>query len=370
MLFAKALSIFLGTVIGVGIFGLPYVASKAGFFIVLLYFLILGVVAFFIHFIFGRVALGTEKIHRLPGYVERYLGSIWKKITFLVVSLGLLGALLAYLIIGGEFLKLFFGPYFGGQIIFYTLLFFTAGAILIFLGVRSISQVELSLFVTLFIIFFLFLMKALPAVNFAHLKTLNLNFLPLPYGVILFSLWGTAIIPEIKEMLGGDKEKLRKLLLVGIALSIIVYLVFIFIIFGVTGPFTSKEAMSGFAETLGDGIIKLGFIFGTITCFTSFITLGLTLKKVLWYDFGLSPTLAWAITCFLPLLLFFLGLREFIKVIGLTGALMLGVEGIIIVFLYRAFLKEKFSQKMNPAFYLLTAVFILGIIFEIIYFLC
>ena len=33
--FFKALSVFLGTVIGVGIFGLPYVASKAGFFLLI-----------------------------------------------------------------------------------------------------------------------------------------------------------------------------------------------------------------------------------------------------------------------------------------------------------------------------------------------
>ena len=45
MTFFKALAVFLGTVIGVGIFGLPFVASKAGFFIVLLYFLLKHIVS-------------------------------------------------------------------------------------------------------------------------------------------------------------------------------------------------------------------------------------------------------------------------------------------------------------------------------------
>ena len=39
--YLKALSVFAGTIIGVGIFGLPYVASKVGFFVVVLYFLLI-----------------------------------------------------------------------------------------------------------------------------------------------------------------------------------------------------------------------------------------------------------------------------------------------------------------------------------------
>jgi len=365
--FVKALSIFLGTVVGAGIFGLPYVASKAGFFIVFLYFLILGAIAFFIHLIYGKVALGTAGLHRLPGYVEKYLGIFWKKISFLVIALGLFGAILAYLIIGGQFLKIFISPYFGGKLIVYTLLFFTLGALLIFWGLKSISQVELSLLIVLFIILLLFFFKALPRIDLNNFKNMNLGSLFLPYGVILFSLWGTSVVPEIKEMLEGDRRKIKKVLLSGIIISSIFYLFFAFIVFGVSGASTSKDAISGFANILGNGIVILGFIFGVITCFTSFITLGLTLKKVLWYDFGLSRNLSWFIACFFPLFLFLLGLREFIDVICWTGALALGIEGIIIVFLYKSFLKKKFSQKMKPVYYLLPLVFFIGIVFEILY---
>jgi len=57
-------------------------------------------------------------------------------------------------------------------------------------------------------------------------------------------------------------------------------------------------------------------------------------------------------------------------VISFTGAISLGIEGIIIVFLYREFLKKKFSQKINPVFYLLAGIFVLGIILELVYFMC
>jgi len=205
-----------------------------------------------------------------------------------------------------------------------------------------------------------------------------LKFLIYPYGVILFSLGGSAVIPEIKEMLiasPGKSQKvearksLRKVISLGTIIAVITYLFFIFIVLGVCGPNTSKEAISGLRQILGSNIIKLGFAFGVIACFTSFLTIALTLKKVFWYDFGFPKNLAWFITCFLPLILFLLGLREFIEVIGFSGALGMGAEAIIIVFLYRKFLKKKFSKNMNPGFYLLTGIFVLGIIFGIIHFL-
>lgn len=369
MKFIKALSVFVGTIIGVGIFGLPYVASKAGFFVVLIYFFAMSFIAIVIHLLFGKVALGTETLYRLPGFVGEYMGSNWKKITLATIGSGLVGAILAYLIVGGTFLQYFFSPYFGGNNLIYTLIFFGAGAYLILRGIKHISQVEFSLLIVFFSILAAIFIKAIPFIDFNNFQKIDLSFIALPYGVILFALWGSSLIPELEEMLGKDANKLLKRVIVsGILLSAATYLLFVFMVLGVTGQNTSKEAISGLANALGNGVIRLGFIFGVITCFTSFIALGLTFKKILWYDFGLPKRLSWFIACFLPLFLFFLGLKEFIRVIGLTGALSLGFEAIIIVFLYRAFLKKKLSQKMNPLLYIMPVLFVLGIFFEIYYF--
>jgi len=369
MKFLKALAVFLGTVIGVGIFGLPFVALKAGFFVVLFYFLIMALIAISINLIYGEIISGSEKINRLPGYIGEYFGEKWKKITFLVITVGLMGALLAYLIVGGQFLSSFLSPYFGGNSTLYTLLFFILGAYLVFRGIKSISGVELFLLFLLFAILILFFIKAFPFIDAAHFKSLDLKFLTLPYGVVLFSLWGLAVIPEIKEIVKGSKKELRKVIITGIIITVVVYLFFIYMVLGSSG-IVSEDAISGLEKTLGSDIIKLGFIFGVITCFTSFIMLALTLKKVLWYDFGLDKNLSWFLTCFPPLALFLLGIREFIRVISFTGAVALGLEGIIIVFLYKKFLKRKLLKKMNPVLYFLVGIFILGIILELVYFLC
>ncbi len=378
--FLKALSVFLGTIIGVGIFSLPFVASKAGFLVTLFYFIIITAITIVLHLIYGKICAETETIHRLPGYVGKYLGKKYKKIAIFTTGFGLTGALLAYLIVGGEFLKFLFGSCFGENVLIYVLIFFTFGAYLIFKGIKNISKIGLLLFSVFLIILFLFFVKAVPHINFANFQTMDWKFLALPYGVILFSLWGSAIVPELKEMMINNypdknldieikKKNLRKVQMSGIFIASIIYLFFIFIIFGVCGVNTSKEALHGFNQILGNGVIKLGFLFGIITCFTSFIALGLTLKKTLCYDFRVSKNVSWFIACFLPLFLYLLGFKEFITIIGLTGAVAIGIEGIIIVLLYKVFLQQKFSQKMNPLFYILPLFFILGFILEIFYFI-
>ena len=205
--FLKALAVFVGTIIGVGIFGLPYVASKAGFFVIVLYFLFITGIAIAIHLIYGKICLETKGVHRLPGYVEQYLGNGWKKIAILLTGFAITGASLAYLIVGGEFLKFLFAPAFGGSALIYTLLFFCLGAYLIFRGIKSISQVEISFLFVFFTILIIFFLKAFSSFNMAYLTMMDWKFFAFPYGVILFSLCGSAIVPELKEILGNDKKK-------------------------------------------------------------------------------------------------------------------------------------------------------------------
>ncbi len=374
--FLKSLSVFMGTIIGVGMFGLPFVASKAGFSVVFIYFVLMVSIAIIVHFFFAEVALGTNNIYRLPGYVGEYLGIAWKKASFIVIATGIFGALLAYLIVAGKFLNSLLGPYIGGSAFIYTIIFFLLGTYLVFRGIKGISGTEMILLIIILLIVLLFLIKSFPFINFYNFQIVNLKYLFFPFGVVLFSLWGTELVPEIKEMLARSiknknelKINLKIVLASGLIFSAIIYLVFVFIVLGASGANTSEEAISGLGKILGSNslIIKLGFIFGIIACFTSFLTLALTLKKIFWYDFGLSKNLSWFLTCFFPLALFLLGMQKFIEVIGLTGAFAVGGEGIIIIFLYRKFLKEKTNRRMNIFYYLLVFVFVLGIISEIAY---
>jgi len=358
----------MGTIVGVGIFGLPYIASKAGFLVVLSYFLLMILVVTVTHLMFARLVAAEKNCLHLPGFVKKYFGKKWEKVSFLIFGLGITAALLAYMIIGGEFLSLFLAPYFGGGPAVYTLVFFVFAAALIYRGVRAVCNAEIAFFTIFLVILVIFLFKAAPFFNVDNLKTVDLGFLTFPYGVILFSLWGAETIPEVEEAAGGSKRIMKWAIISSILFSALIYLSFIFFVLGVSGSQTSTDAISGILAVLDGRILSFGYIFGILTCFTSFLTLGLVLKKTLWQDLSLGKNLSWFLACFLPLFLFLLGFREFLDIIGLSGALAIGFEGIMIVFLYRKFLQRKLSSKMSTLGYLLPLLFIIGMIFEFFYF--
>ncbi len=363
----KAFSVFTGVIIGVGIFGLPYVASKAGFFVVLGYFILMTIVVVFINLFYGKVVAGTKEANYFPGHAAQYLGERWKIIAIIIIGLGTIGALLAYLIVGGEFLNLFLSPLIGGNVIIWTLIFFIFGAFLIFRDIKTLAKLELILLAIFFLILIIFFIKAVPFIDLKNFTSLNLSFLTLPYGVILFSLWGATFIPELKQMLFSDSKLFKMVIIGGTIFSALTYLFFIITILGASGSFTSKEAIEGFMKATGSNIVKLGLVFGIINIFDSFVVIGLILKKILWHDFGLSKNISWFLSCFLPLILFFIGPKEYISVIGFIGAVLIGAEGIMIIFIYKKFLK-KLGKKMNPLIYSLVGIFSLGVFFEAFYF--
>jgi len=366
-----AIATLSGTIIGVGLFSLPFIAFQVGIFIMIFYLLVLGSLILLIHLFFAEVALQTPDFLRLPGYAKMYLGKWGQRIAFLSTIFGFWGAILAYLIIGSKFVTLLVKPFLGGNELFYTIFYFSFGAILIYFGIKTIVKVELFGLILFFLILAVIFLKGSPLLKIDNLFTPipgEIAFLFLPFGPILFSLWGADLIPEIEEILGRQKRLLKKSILIAFAIPIILYLIFIFFVLGVTGDNTSEEAIEGLALFLGRDIISFLLLFGIFATFTSFITLGLTLKKVFWYDLKIPKNIAWTITCFVPLFLFLIGFQDFIKVIGLVGGVMLAINGILIILMYQVVKK---ISRLSPAFFLtsfLILIFVLGIIYELYYF--
>lgn len=363
-----ALSVFLGTIIGVGFFALPYIAVKVGLGTIIFYFLFLGSIVIFLQLLFAEVVMRTKDQRRLPGYALLYLGKWGERIASATTVFGLSGALLAYLIIGGEFLRSLLSPVFGNNVFAYTLFYFSAGAVLIYFGIKSIAKIEFFAVILFIAILLIIFGQGFNLIGVENLFNFDPAYIFLPYGVILFSFWGMALIPEIKEMLLGKEKELKKIIPLAVFIAAIIYLFFIFIVAGISGNAVSKDAISGLRGFLDNWVIGLALLFGLLATFTSFITIGLTLKKVFWYDFKMSKNLAWLLACFGPLILFFLGLRDFIMVIGLVGGVMLGIDGIIIILMhFRAEVKGEKAPAWKlslprPLAYFLILILVLGII--------
>ncbi len=371
MKIACALAVIAGTCIGVGFFVLPYITLKVGFWVILGYFLLLGGLVMVVHLFFGELVLKTPDFKRMPGFAKLYLGKWGQGLAYISTIAGILGALLVYLIVGGEFLSELASPVFGGNSLIYTLLYFVAGALFIFSGIKAIAKVEFWGLLLFFLILFIIFFQSKEFLTVSNLFTApDKSFLFLPYGIILFCLWGATMIPEAEEMLGEKRKLILKIIPAAILIPIIVYLFFIYLILGITGPETTESALSGLRSVLGNGMVSLAFCFGILTTFTSFIALGLTLKKVFHFDLKINEKLAWAITCFVPLILFLIGIKSFITIISLIGGVMLGIEGILILLMCKkSYTKLKESSFKCLLVYPLILIFLIGIIYEIIYFI-
>jgi tyrosine-specific transport protein len=369
-----AISIICSSIIGVGIFSLPYVAIQVGIWTMVGYFLVLGAIVMVVHVLFGKISLATPDSSRLAKFAEIYLGR-WGKLTaFILAIVGSFGAILSYLIVGSEFSKELFSPIFGGNQTIYLLIYFLIGAFFIYFGVEIVSRIGLWRLILLFSAFIFIFFYAnhqglFKVENLFLIGGQGLNNLFLPYGIVLFSLWGTTFVPEAEEMMGENKRLLRIVLPIATIIPIFVYVFFMILIVGIMGTGTTEFALDGLKNSLGGKLSTAVMFLGIITTLTSFISVGFGLKRLLYFDSKINHYLSWAITCFVPLILFFIGVKNFLPLISFLGGALLGIEGILIILMY-----QKLWSKENPSskkvYYLtipLLLIFLAGIVYEIVY---
>ena len=68
----KAGELLVGGMVGVGIFGLPFAFAQAGFFVGMIYLVLLGLATITLQMMYAEVTLQTPGHHRLVGYFNRY----------------------------------------------------------------------------------------------------------------------------------------------------------------------------------------------------------------------------------------------------------------------------------------------------------
>src|SRR3989344_4261130 len=101
--FFYSVSTLVTTIVGIGIFGIPFSFVKAGFLTGALFLVAIFFVTLLANLMYGEVALRTQKYHHIIGYVNKYLGNGFKKINLFSFILAIYGALVAVIAISGTF---------------------------------------------------------------------------------------------------------------------------------------------------------------------------------------------------------------------------------------------------------------------------
>jgi len=358
------IAVFSGGMIGVGFLSLPYIALNAGIWLMTAYFLVITTLTIIINLIFCKISLKTPDQKRFPGFVEYYLGRGAKFLAMISTVLGAFGVLLAFLLVGSQFLVSVFQPILSGTVLIYVLVYFFIVSIVIYFDIKIVSKTAFWVISLIFLSLILIFVE-----GFAQIKISNIfigdwtHEFFLPYGPLLFALWGIGLIPEVEEMLVGQKKKLNAIAVISIVITSIFYFLFVILILGITGSKTDPTALAGLKGFLPDYVVSASLLAGALATFTAFVSQGIILKKTLMFDLKIKHWHAFVMTCCPPLIFFLLGFKDFIPLLSFIGGVLFGINGILILLMYK-----KIGGK-KIVVYPLSLVFLLGIIYEVIYFI-
>lgn len=369
--FIFLLAAYIGTVVGVGMYGLPYVVSRAGVGLFLGYLALISLLVYFGNMVFADVVMRSERQERFLGYVGEYVGK--KSETFFTVTmiLSFWGTFLVYLLVWGRFAQVLFGPWVHvADLVFSSLLFIVTAAI-IYRGSKTVQWLDTFILGAIFLFFIVFF-----AIGADHLRSLSLSpvsqsFILLPYGTVMFSLWGINIIPELVNQSNADAKKMKRVFTWGVFITAAAYAIFAFFVASITGTQTTKEAIDGLQPFLGRPAVIIGSAIGICTIFLSYINLGWSSRNMMMIDLKRSKPVALAIILLPPYLLLLFGVSNAVVVMSVIGAIFLGLESAMIFFLYHKSLAHNgaaegmFKKRIHPIFiYGAMILFLLGALLE------
>ncbi len=369
--YIAAIASLVGATVGVGMFTLPYVTMRSGILTVLAFFLVLGVIQHWLHKIYAEIVLSTKEKHRLPGYAEKYLGPSSKKIIVTLITVACYGSLLAYTIIGGDFLYQLLSPFFGGTVFIYTTLLLVIRSLIVLFGLRWITRTEVVL--TAGLVGAILVIAALTAGSgsLANITLFNPAHAILPYGPVFFAISGIIAVNDVCLILKKEKVKIKSALFWGITISISIMVIFTILIASLSGSATTADALSGLKPFVNEAVYSSLLLIGIMAITTVYLAMAEALEEVYMWDLKLPKNVAWLLVAVVPYLLYLLGAQDLTKVIAVSGAAIGGLLGALTLTI-ALHVKKNPEQKSPLRSYLtprlahaLTLLFVFGLVYEL-----
>jgi len=332
--FYHATAVLIGTMVGVGMYGVPFAFAKAGFLVGVAWLVGLALVVALFNLMFAELTLSTQGVHQVIGYINIWLGPWGRRLATVANIVSIYGALLAYIIVIGEFLHNILSHFIAVDPQLYSIVFAAVGSLVWLLRVRTIATIELGM-----IMLYTAAVLLIVALGAGSIRAVNFgggapDFWYLPYGVLLFAFAGMSAIPIQRLLLTGREQLMRPAILSAVGFTALMYLVFATVVVGVSGEVTSPAALAGLYGALGTPIIVLGSLLGVMTISTSYIILGSALFESFHTDYRVRAPVAWILTGLPPVVFFLSGLINFIDVIGMVGAVAVGILSALLTVAY------------------------------------
>jgi len=356
----KIAGLVAAATVGDGIFALPYVFAQAGWLLCLFYLAALAGLVILAHTVYLETLEKVGEKERLLGLAKIYLGDGGFWVGFFAIVAGLLLTLLAYLLLGTQFIHLAL-PLIRERYAFMA--FWAFISIPLFLDNRRAADLEFIGIISTIVIVLLIFITAIPHVVFAGIPAINPKDIFLPFGVILFSLAGWTSIEPVYEARKKGKALAHPWtsLALGTGIAAALFIMFASGILG-SGANITPDTASGLAlwpfwkkELLA--------IMGLIAVATVYIPISREIKNSLEKDLHWDAFVSRGTILLLPPLLVVLGFNNFLTVVGLVGGLFLSMQYLLIVSVARRALKLRLVKRSFLD--LAAAIFIIAAVYEV-----
>jgi len=319
--------------------------------------IVLGALVIMAHVVYLKTLEKVGEKERLLGLSRLYLGEGGFWIGFLAIVIGLLLTLVAYLILGTQFIHLAIPAV---HMRYALAAFWALISIPIFLSDRYVVDLELVGIVSTSAIILLIFFTASPLAIFAAVPAVNLQNLFLPFGVILFSLAGwTSIEPAYESKKRSRNKDPWKALAGGTIFAALLYLLFVTGILGSTSLVT-PDTVSGLAAWPFWKKEMLA-ILGLLAVGTVYLPISREIKNSIEKDLGWNVWASRLIILFVPPMFILAGLNNFLFIVGIVGGLFLSMQYCLIISVGRHALSlssiKKFLLDVVALMFILAAVY-------------
>ena len=361
-----------GTIIGAGVFSLPFIFERAGW-VAGAFYLVAGTAVFYyIHVMYADIILRSGESFKFVGYARQYLGEAAFWISILVTVIGALLTLTAYLVLANKFFEIIFPgvPMINGSLS----LFWLISSITIFISVKRMARLEFLItggMIAIIFLIFLFGLFGNPE-RITEMATINWGWWWLPFGPVLFSISGRSAVPAVIEYFEENRipfDQFKKVIFWGTTVPAIVYGIFVVGVIGIASIITEnsiavfKSLPSVFPAAVG--------VLGLLSLWSSYIVIGMSVDEILRIDLKIPKIMARLAVVVVPVLFIYAGFNDFIKLIALAGGIFLALEGIIVTAMWQkvevlGLPRFLFILRPVPRIipYLLLGVFLVGVIYS------
>lgn len=342
---ARATRMMVGTMIGVGILALPYAVAQVGFGLGIVALLAVGALSAVVLELYADLVLVRGGKARFIHVVGRELGSFGTFVAAAAYIGSTYGALLAYCIFGGQFLRTITFDVVPMTPFAAMIAFFTLGAVSTVGGSLLVARVQRVLLPTFLILMLVLAAFAFPHIHLEHFSGFAPEHLGTALGIMVFAFFGMSAIPEARDFLGRASAQLPRLSRKAVAIVACVYAAFITAVIGVTGASTTENAIPGLKNTLGHDIYLLATTIAFLITLSAFMNVASSLTNTYLFDIRLRFVMSWVLTMAVPLLFVALGATSMGAVLNISGGVLGSIAGICMLIAYeRARMSAELSK--------------------------